>query len=183
LAARADTGGGADEFVERRLKLKRRTYQDLAAEAAAQIAEIAPWDLSRMLKERTDVLLLDVREPAEFAALRVRGSINVPRGILEAACEWGYPETVPELARARERPVVIICRSGSRSAFAAVVMKLLGYGEVYSLRLGVRGWNDGDLPLVDAAGEPVDGDAAAEIIDPEIPPEKRDPARGKPARN
>jgi rhodanese-related sulfurtransferase len=160
--------------------VKRRTYQELAAEAAAQIAEIAPWDLSRMLKERDDLLVLDVREPAEFEALRIRGSINVPRGVLEAACEWDYPETVPELVRARERPVVIVCRSGARSAFAAIVMSLLGYGEVYSLKLGVRGWNDGDLPLVDATGEPVNGDAAADMIDPEISPEQRDPARVKP---
>jgi len=45
------------------------------------------------------------------------------RGILETACEYGYEETVPELAQARERAVVIVCRSGNRSALVAWVMQ------------------------------------------------------------
>jgi rhodanese-related sulfurtransferase len=153
----------------------RKTYQELAAEAAAQIAELAPWDLSRMLSERPDILLLDVREPAEFNAARLRGSINVPRGVLESSCEWDYPETVPELVNARNRPIVIVCRSGARSAMAALTLKALGYDEVYSLRLGIRGWNDGDLPLVGDAEVTVDGDTAADRIDPALRPEQRNP--------
>jgi len=57
-------------------------------------------------------------EPHEFAAMHIRNSINVPRGILESACDWGYEETVPDLVRARERDIIVICRSGNRSALA-----------------------------------------------------------------
>lgn len=158
----------------------RKTYQELAAEAAAQISELAPWDLSRMLSERADVLLIDVREPAEFNAVRLAGSINVPRGVLESSCEWDYPETVPDLVNARDRPVVIVCRSGARSAMAALTLRSLGYDEVYSLRLGIRGWNDGDLPLVGDGSEAVDGDTAAERIDPALRPEQRNPEQRRP---
>jgi rhodanese-related sulfurtransferase len=154
----------------------RKTYAELAAEAAALIPELAPWDLDRLMRERGDVLLVDVREPAEFAAYRIGGSINVPRGILEAACEWDYPETVPELVQARARPVVVICRSGLRSAFAALTMRAMGYENVSSMKLGLRGWNDGDLPLIGEGGEGIDGDTAAGRIDPALRSDQRNPA-------
>ena len=72
---------------------------------------------------------------------------------------------------------MIVCRSGNRSALAAVVMKLIGYEQVYSLRLGIKGWNDGDLPMVDARGVAVDPDDAAHLIEPKLAADQIDPAR------
>jgi len=123
-------------------------------------------------------LILDVREPEEFAAMHIAGSINVPRGILESACDWGYEETVPELVAAREREVVVVCRSGNRSALAARTMQLMGYRHVLSLKTGLRGWNDAELPLVDAEGRPVPVESADEHFTPrvredQLPPERR----------
>ena len=40
-------------------------------------------------------MLLDVREPYEFDAMHIPNSVNVPRGILESACEWDFEETIP----------------------------------------------------------------------------------------
>lgn len=156
---------------------KTASYSSLAADAASRIKEVLPWDLPQMLKERPDVLLLDVRERSEFDAAHIKGSLNVPRGILEAACEWDYAETEPQLVKARRRPVVVVCRSGQRSALAALVMQLIGYEEVYSLKLGVKGWNDGDLPLVDGRGIAIDADDAAHVLEPKVAPEQIDPAR------
>ena len=158
---------------------RRSSYTTLAAEAAARVKEIMPWDLPRMLEQRPDLLLLDVRERSEFDAAHIKGAINVPRGILEAACEWDYAETEPQLVEARNRPVVVVCRSGHRSALAALVMGLIGYEEVYSLKLGVKGWNDGDLPLVDCRGIAIDADDAQHVLEPRIAPEQIDPARRK----
>jgi rhodanese-related sulfurtransferase len=87
------------------------------------VKEIMPWDLSRTLAAGNKPLLLDVREPVEFALLHIPDSINVPRGVLEQSCEWDYDETVPELVAEREREIVVICRSGKRSALAADVIK------------------------------------------------------------
>ena len=109
--------------------------------------------------------------------MHIAGSLNVPRGILEAACEYDYAETEPELVEARRRPIVVVCRSGNRSALAAYVMKLIGYEDVSSLKLGIKGWNDGDLPLVDGVGNTVDADDAAAVIERELAPEQIDPAR------
>ena len=90
------------------------------------VRELPPWDLEEMLKEK-ELLLLDVREPEEFDAVHMNNSMNVPRGILESACDYDYEETVPELVEARERDIVLICRSGYRSVLAAFVMQLMGY--------------------------------------------------------
>ena len=129
-----------------------KSYDDLIAEALTRVKEIMPWDLSRLLDAGNKPILLDVREPAEFATLRIPGSINVPRGVLEQSCEWEYDETVPLLAAGRELDIVVICRSGHRSALVADVMQQLGYTSVVSLKTGVRGWNDFELSLLDAHG-------------------------------
>lgn len=154
-----------------------KRYSDLVADALTRVREIQPWDLGKQLAAGGKPVLLDVREPAEFAALHIPGAINVPRGVLEQSCEWDFDETVPLLAAGRELEVVVICRSGYRSALAADVMQQLGYTGVASLRTGVRGWNDSEQPLVDAAGKPVDGDTAEALLGPHLRPEQRDPKR------
>src|SRR4030067_1656028 len=105
-------------------------YDDLVAEALTRVRETMPWDLSRLLASGGKPILLDVREPAEFALLRIPGSINVPRGVLEQSCEWDYDETVPLLATGRGLDIVVICRSGHRSALVADVMEQMGYTTV-----------------------------------------------------
>lgn len=158
----------------------RESYKSLAEAAAAEIIEIMPWDLQTRMEQETDLIVLDVRERAEFDAVHIDGAINVPRGILEAACEWDYAETEPLLVMARQRPVVVVCRSGNRSALAALIMKRIGFERVASMKLGIKGWNDGDLPLVDCRGMRVDPDDAAHLIQPKLAPEQIDPARRKP---
>ncbi|MFA7300331.1 MAG: rhodanese-like domain-containing protein, partial [Sideroxydans sp.] len=72
-----------------------QSYDDLVAEALARVKEVTPWDFGRRYQAGDVPLLLDVREPAEFAVLHIPGSLNVPRGLLEQSCEWDYDETVP----------------------------------------------------------------------------------------
>ena len=152
-----------------------RRYADLLADASQRVREIHPWDLSRQLKHDQPPLVLDVREPAEFAVAQIPGSINVPRGVLEQACEWDYEETVPDLAARRDRPIVIVCRSGNRSLLAADVMRQMGFADVASLKTGVRGWNDFDQPLIDGEGRAVDADEAERWLAPHVRAEQRRP--------
>jgi rhodanese-related sulfurtransferase len=149
-------------------------YADLLADALQRVREIMPWDLTRQLAcDRP--LLLDVREPAEFAQARIPGSINVPRGVLEQACEWDYDETVPELARGRELSIVVICRSGNRSVLAADVLQQMGFTDVVSLKTGVRGWNDFEQPMIDGEGRALDGDEAEQRLAPRLRSEQLRP--------
>ena len=150
-------------------------YDDLVAEALTRVKEILPWDLSRSMADGHKPLLLDVREPAEFALLCIPGSINVPRGVLEQSCEWDYDETVPELAAERTREIVLVCRSGKRSVLAADTLQKMGFANVVSLRTGIRGWVDYEQPMVDSNGEAIDADAGDVLLASRLRPEQRKP--------
>jgi len=77
----------------------------------------------KRLEKGDGLLFLDVRENQEFDTMRIKGSLHVPRGILATAVEWDHEETEPELVNARERQIVVVCRSGSRSVFAAHTLR------------------------------------------------------------
>jgi rhodanese-related sulfurtransferase len=152
-----------------------KNFLELVKGCLSDVREIMPWDLEERLEQNPDLLIVDVREPAEFEAMHIAGSLNVPRGILESACEWDYEETEPELVRAREREIVLVCRSGYRSVLAAHAMLLLGYKDVVSLQTGLRGWKDYEQPLVDARGSEVDLDDADIYFTPRLRPEQMRP--------
>lgn len=86
-----------------------------------------------------DASVLDVREPDEFKAGHVLGARLIPLGKLK--------ERIGELERFREKPVVIVCRSGSRSATACAILGRAGFAQVYNLAGGMMAWQKTGLPL------------------------------------
>jgi len=136
--------------------MKKITYKDLVAEIAPKVKEYFPWDIEEKLHTDEDILFLDVRENQEYDTMHINNSLHVPRGILETAVEWDHEETEPELVEARNRQIVVVCRSGSRSIFAAYTLMQMGYNNVSSLKTGLRGWNEYDMPIVDIEGKSVD---------------------------
>ena len=154
-----------------------KTYSQLAAEAAARITEILPWDVPAFLEDHPDALLLDIRERDEFDRVRIEGSINVPRGILESGRRMGLCR---DRARPRHRP-----RHSPSSSSAAPASgrplppsasNEMGFADPRSVKLGIKGWNDADQPLVDATGAPLDGDDAMPLIERQPRPDQRRPA-------
>ena len=152
-----------------------KRFAEMVAECLPEINEIYPWDLEEKLATDNPPLVLDICEPGEFSAMHIPGALHVPRGILESACEYGYEETVKTLAEARDREVVIVCRSGNRSALAALTLQQMGYTRVSSLKTGLRGWNDYELPLVDGANQPVSIEWADEYYTVRLRPEQKKP--------
>lgn len=136
--------------------MKLVTYRDLVADIAPKIQEYFPWDVEEKMESEEDILFLDVRENQEYDTMHIEDSLHVPRGILETAVEWDHEETEPDLVEARDREIIVVCRSGSRSIFAAYTLMQMGYKHVSSLKTGLRGWNEYDLPLVDMEGNDVD---------------------------
>jgi rhodanese-related sulfurtransferase len=107
--------------------------------------------------------------------MHIKISINIPRGILESACDYDYSETEPKLVNNHEQEIIIICRSGNRSVMAASTMQEMGYNNTASLKTGLKGWNDFDQPLADSNGNKVDADIAKMFLNPEIKPEQTMP--------
>lgn len=142
-------------------------------QCALTVEEIFPWDfVDDYVQKNIPVLVVDVREPNEYAHGHIQGAINVPRGILETAATFGYEDTVPELAAAKKGQVLMVCRSGKRSLWAANTMQLLGFEQVYSLKTGMRGWNDYEQALFDNDNQQVDIEAADAFFTPKISPEQ-----------
>jgi rhodanese-related sulfurtransferase len=154
-----------------------KRFTDLISECRPHILEEFPWDVAAKLEEPNPPLILDVREAEEFRAMHISNSLNVPRGVLETACEFGFEETVRELVEARSRNIVVVCRSGNRSTLAAFTMQRMGYRHVVSMKTGLRGWNDYELPLFNISGMMVPVEQADEFFTTRLRPDQTDPGR------
>ncbi|MDH5613290.1 MAG: rhodanese-like domain-containing protein [Gammaproteobacteria bacterium] len=141
-----------------------KKFMDLVEEAREHVEELFPWDVDELIRQDNGALILDIREECEFFAYHIEHTMLVPRGILETACEEEYEDSVPELIDARDREIVVICRSGNRSLLAAQTMQIMGYNNVKSMKTGLRGWNDYELPLKNAMQEIVDPDVVDEML-------------------
>jgi len=108
-----------------------KTYQELLAEAKARVREISVKDALALKQSGADAIFLDVREPQEYNLGKITGAVAISRGNLEKNVEGQVP---------RVKPVVVYCANGNRSAFAADVLSVMGYGDVRSLREGFSGW-------------------------------------------
>ncbi len=141
-----------------------KTFKEIVDEARKEVEELFPWDVEERVRQNENLLLLDIREECEYAAFHIQHSMLIPRGILETACEDEYEDSVPELIDSRDREIIVICRSGNRSILAAQTMQWMGYQNVTSMKTGLRGWNDYELPLINRSLETVDPDTVEELL-------------------
>src|SRR5499425_1297216 len=100
--------------------------------------EITPVELKQKMDRGDDFVLVDVREPEEFAIGRIPGSKLIPLATV--------PARVHELSSADE--IVVHCRSGVRSGKAVEFMKQAGYRKVKNLVGGILRWSDDVDPTV-----------------------------------
>lgn len=100
---------------------------------------IQPAELTRLVN-RENALLIDVSSQAEFESGHIAGSKHVAMAQFD-------PEN-KELAKVRELPVIVVCRSGQRAAEACDRLTKAGFGKVYWLDGGISGWASADLPLM-----------------------------------
>lgn len=116
------------------------TTQDLVAQAKSNISEWDAATAARELDSRSDdIVLLDVREPAEFVDGCIGNACNVPRGVLEFKVDPTYPACEKNLLD-RNLEILVYCKTGGRSALAAHTLVQLGYSKVISLAGGIESW-------------------------------------------
>jgi rhodanese-related sulfurtransferase len=118
--------------------------QELVTAARAGIENLSPAELADEVR-RGDVLVVDVREPAEAARGTLPGALVVPRGLLEFLAEGHGRQVQPSFVP--DRRVVLCSAVGARSALAAMTLQALGYGDVAHLAGGVRAWVEDGRPL------------------------------------
>ena len=91
------------------------------------------------LINRRDAVVLDVRDASEFASGHIPNARHVPAGEVE--------KRVKELEKWKQRPVIISCRSGTRSAAASTALRKNGFQEVFTLKGGILGWQQASMQL------------------------------------
>ena len=100
---------------------------------------LSPEDLSRLLDERPDVRLLDVRTPGEYESVHIRGAYNVPLDTLG--------EHAREIRASVTAPVILICQSGQRARRAEAALKESGMPNLHVLDGGMKAWIEAGLPV------------------------------------
>ena len=94
-------------------------------------------DARKLMADRKDLLLIDVRSPQEFGQGFIAGSQNVPFiDIMEGR------HNLP-----KDKPLLLICSIGGRSFAAVQLLQEKGYKEVYNLDGGIQSWSRASLPL------------------------------------
>lgn len=111
-------------------------WPDLSVFGGAQ--GIGTLEATRLMNQ-PGALVLDVREPAEYAAGHLPRARHIPLG------ELG--RRVDELAKFKEKPVIVTCRSGARSGAACRTLRKAGFTQVFNLKGGVGAWSQANLPV------------------------------------
>ena len=97
-----------------------------------EIAEMSPHELKRRMDTGDPFELIDVREPFEFEIARIAGAKLIPLGEIA--------ERLDELER--EKPIIVHCHSGKRSAQAVQLLQQRGFAKVYNLEGGIDAWSE-----------------------------------------
>jgi rhodanese-related sulfurtransferase len=107
------------------------TVKDLLGSANAEVQKITP-DEARRLISAEGALVVDVRDAPEVQASgKIKGALNISRGMLEFRADAESPYHNAELRK--DRPVILYCASGGRSALSGKVLKDMGYTKIYNL--------------------------------------------------
>jgi rhodanese-related sulfurtransferase len=100
--------------------------------------QVGTLDATRLMNQGNS-LVLDVRDAKEFAEGRLPKARHIPLAELDAR--------IAEIAKFKERPVLLACRTGTRSAGAARALARAGFMQVYQLKGGIAAWREAGLPI------------------------------------
>ena len=118
---------------------------DFVAAAKAQITEVTPQQVKADKDAGKPVILLDVRDPAEFDAGHLPKAMNISRGLLEFKIGMMLPD--------KNAYIVVYCRTDARSALATAVMQEMGYTNVRNMKGAFKAWGEAGYPIYNRHGE------------------------------
>ncbi len=112
--------------------------------AQKQVKTIGMEEYRKLVENPGTALIVDVREPHEYAAGHVPGVINIPRGLLESKI-WshvGFPADTE-----MDRPIVLQCQSGKRASLAAQSLQGLGFTQTTAVVMNLDDWQKAGHPF------------------------------------
>ena len=124
----------------RRLPLVLAAIAIASMALAAEPQRVEPKTVNeRIAWSDRSLVLLDVRTPAEYAEGHLPGAINIPHTELASR--------VAELSDARDRDIVVYCRSGTRAEQALGVLKEAGFSRLFHLDGDYQRWSEEKRPV------------------------------------
>lgn len=99
---------------------------------------VDPVAATLMINQR-EAAVIDVRPAADFAKGHIIDAVNIPIN--------GFKNQSAVLAKYKDKPVIVNCRSGSQSQAACQMLRKAGFPEVYNLKGGIMAWESATLPL------------------------------------
>lgn len=98
-------------------------------------------ELKKEIDNKSDITILDVRTPGEYARGKIKGSINLQLDDI--------PTHVEKPLTDKNKSIYVYCLSGSRSMIAVETMIKLGYKNVFDVKSGLLAWRANQYPLED----------------------------------
>ncbi len=104
------------------------------------VKDVTTAEAAQLMQSRPEVVVLDVRTPAEFAAGHLAGATMVDFYSASFRADVGKLD--------RQKAYLVYCHTGNRSAQAVMVMQQLGFREVYNMLGGIAEWQAEGRPVV-----------------------------------
>ncbi len=114
-------------------------FLHLVEQAKKRINEISTTQLKKMIDNRDDFYLIDVREEHEWSSGHIPTAMHISKGVIERDIE----KTISDI----DASIVVYCSGGFRCALVADSLKNMGYSHVSSLEKGSQGWIDAGFKL------------------------------------
>jgi len=105
---------------------------------AGRASQVDPTAAIRLMNN-DDAVVVDVRESGDFSKGHIKDAKNIPMSSLK--------QQLDSVAKGKDLPILMYCRSGNVSGKACRVLKRSGFTNVHNLAGGVLGWQDANLPL------------------------------------
>ena len=117
-----------------------KTPQQIVQEAKAAINEVSIDEVKKMIDNREEIILLDVRDREEYETGHIPGAINISRGSLDFKVHLLIPD--------RNKKIVVYCGLDLRSPLATKSMNDLGYKKAINMIGGLKAWKEAGYQIV-----------------------------------
>ena len=117
-----------------------KTPEQVVREAKASISEVSIDEVKKMIDNREDIILLDVRDREEYETGHIPGAINISRGSLDFKVHLIIPD--------KNAKIVVYCGLDLRSPLATKSMNDLGYKKAVNMIGGLKAWKEAGYPVL-----------------------------------
>jgi len=100
--------------------------------------DVTPAEVVEYINKK-DALVVDVRDEGEYQQGHIINAMHIPVALVDSR--------IGELESHRDRPIIVACRTGQRSARVGTILNKQGFNDVYKLGGGMMAWQSANLPL------------------------------------